>query len=104
MSAVNRILEKAERGERLDLEETIMLYESDEIEKMGHVANQLMLRKNPDPITTFVIGRNVNYTNVCDVFCRFCAFYRSPNSKEGYVLSDEVILQKIQETEDVNGT
>lgn len=104
MSAVNRILEKAERGERLDLEETIMLYESDEIEKMGHVANQLMLRKNPDPITTFVIGRNVNYTNVCDVFCRFCAFYRSPNSKEGYVLSDDVILQKIQETEDVNGT
>lgn len=104
MSAVNRILEKAERGERLELEETIMLYESDEIEKMGHVANQLMLRKNPDPITTFVIGRNVNYTNVCDVFCRFCAFYRSPNSKEGYVLSDDVILQKIQETEDVNGT
>ncbi|NGZ75873.1 cyclic dehypoxanthinyl futalosine synthase [Saccharibacillus alkalitolerans] len=104
MSAVDTILDKALSGGRLDVEDTIALYESDEIEKLGHVANQMMMRKNPDPITTFVIGRNVNYTNVCDVFCRFCAFYRRPGSPEGYVLPDEVILQKIQETEDVGGT
>jgi len=80
------------------------LLASDQIEKMGHVANQLMLRRHPEPITTFVVGRNVNYTNVCDVYCRFCAFYRAPGSKEGYVLDDEVILNKIQETVDVGGT
>ncbi|NBD26158.1 cyclic dehypoxanthinyl futalosine synthase [Paenibacillus glycinis] len=104
MQIIDRILDKALQGERIGLEECVTLFESDEIEKMGHVANQLMMRRHPDPITTFVIGRNINYTNVCDVYCRFCAFYRAPGSKEGYVLSDETILQKIQETIDVNGT
>ncbi|RCX17415.1 de-hypoxanthine futalosine cyclase [Fontibacillus phaseoli] len=104
MTAINDILDKALQGERLDLEDTIKLFESDEVEKIGHVANILMERKHPDPVTTFVIGRNVNYTNVCDVYCRFCAFYRRPGSEEGYVLPDEVIFQKIQETIDVGGT
>ncbi len=104
MTTINHILDKALQGERLDLEDTIKLFESDEVEKMGHVANILMERKHPDPMATFVIGRNVNYTNVCDVYCRFCAFYRRPGSEEGYVLPDEVIFQKIQETIDVNGT
>ncbi|UVI31779.1 cyclic dehypoxanthinyl futalosine synthase [Paenibacillus spongiae] len=104
MSQVDRILQDALNGKRPMLEDVVALFESDEIEKMGHAANQLMLRRHPDPITTFVVGRNINYTNVCDVYCRFCAFYRAPGSKEGYVLSDEAILQKIQETQDVNGT
>lgn len=104
MTAIDDILDKALRGERLDLEDTIALFESDEVEKMGRTANILMERMHPEPITTFVIGRNVNYTNVCDVYCRFCAFYRRPGSDEGYVLPDEVIFQKIQETIDVGGT
>ncbi|MCS7462750.1 dehypoxanthine futalosine cyclase [Paenibacillus doosanensis] len=104
MSSIDRILDSALAGNRIGLEDCIRLYESDEIEKMGHVANQIMLRHHPEPITTFVIGRNINYTNICDVYCRFCAFYRSPGSKEGYVLPDETIFQKIQETLDVNGT
>ncbi|AZK48196.1 cyclic dehypoxanthinyl futalosine synthase [Paenibacillus lentus] len=104
MTAIDGILDKALRGERLNLEDTIALFESDEVEKMGHAANTIMERMHPEPITTFVIGRNVNYTNVCDVYCRFCAFYRRPGSEEGYVLPDEVIFQKIQETIDVGGT
>ncbi|MUG43898.1 cyclic dehypoxanthinyl futalosine synthase [Paenibacillus woosongensis] len=104
MTAIDGILDKALRGERLDLKDTIALFESDEVEKMGHVANILMERMHPEPVATFVIGRNVNYTNVCDVYCRFCAFYRRPGSEEGYVLPDEVIFQKIQETIDVGGT
>ncbi len=71
---------------------------------MGAAANELTKKWHPEPITTFVIGRNVNYTNFCDTYCRFCAFYRAPGSSEGYVLSDEEIFQKIQETQDVNGT
>lgn len=101
---VDGILDKALQGQRLTLEDTTTLFESDQIEKMGHVANQIMLKHHPDPITTFVVGRNVNYTNVCDVYCRFCAFYRKPGSPEGYVLPDEVIFNKIQETIDVGGT
>lgn len=101
---IDAILNKALKGERLTVEDTIALFESNEVEKMGHTANILMERMHPDPIATFVIGRNVNYTNVCDVYCRFCAFYRRPGSDEGYVLPDEVIFQKIQETIDVGGT
>lgn len=104
MSTVDRILQQALDGHRLMQEDIITLFESDQVEKMGHVANQIMMRKHPEPVTTFVVGRNVNYTNVCDVYCRFCAFYRAPGSPEGYVLPDEVILQKIQETIDVGGT
>ncbi len=104
MQQIDRILDKALQGERIGLEECTTLFESDEIEKMGHVANQLMLRKHPEPITTFVVGRNINYTNICDVYCRFCAFYRPPGSAEGYVLPDETILTKIKETMDVGGT
>jgi len=104
MTQVDRILKQTLDGQRLMIDDIVTLFESDEIEKMGHAANQIMLRKHPEPITTFVVGRNVNYTNICDVYCRFCAFYRAPGSDQGYVLPDEVILQKIQETIDVGGT
>lgn len=104
MSTVDRILDRVLKGERLELEDSVRLFESDEVEKLGHTADILMRRQHPDPITTFVIGRNVNYTNICDTYCRFCAFYRKPGSPEGYVLPDEVIFQKIKETEDVGGT
>ncbi|MFB5663563.1 cyclic dehypoxanthinyl futalosine synthase [Alteribacillus sp. HJP-4] len=102
--SIDAILDRAVSGERLTMEDAVRLYESDEIEKMGAAANKVMKKWHPDPVTTFVIGRNVNYTNVCDTYCRFCAFYRRPGSDEGYTLSDEVIFNKIQETSDVNGT
>ena len=104
MSAIDLILDKALKGERLQLEDTVTLFECNEIEKMGAAADIIMKRWHPEPITTFVIGRNINYTNVCDVYCRFCAFYRRPGSEEGYVLPDEAIYQKIAETVSVNGT
>jgi cyclic dehypoxanthinyl futalosine synthase len=104
MSRIDRILDKALRGERLGLEDGLALYESDEIEKMGHAANRIMQKFHPEPIATFVIGRNINYTNICDKYCRFCAFYRPPGSKEGYVLPNEQIFRKIEETIDVGGT
>lgn len=103
MSKIDPILEKALAGERITQEETALLFESDEVEKLGRVADELMRRKHPEPITTFNIGRNINYTNVCDVYCRFCAFYRPPGSKEGYVLPNETIFQKIRELEEVGG-
>jgi cyclic dehypoxanthinyl futalosine synthase len=104
LKPIDRILNKAQSGGRIDIEECITLFESDQIEKIGDTANQIMKKWHPDPITTFVIGRNINYTNICDVYCRFCAFYRPPGSSEGYVLPDETIFQKIQETLDVDGT
>jgi cyclic dehypoxanthinyl futalosine synthase len=102
--AIDQVLERALAGERLGLEDGLRLYDSNEIEKLGHYANKIMEKWHPEPITTFVIGRNINYTNVCDTYCRFCAFYRAPGSEEGYVLPDEEIYKKIQETVDVQGT
>jgi len=101
---VDRILQRALGGERLDVEDVVALFESDQVEKIGRAADEIMRRRHPEPITTFVIGRNINYTNICDKYCRFCAFYRPPGSPEGYVLPNEVIFRKIQETIDVGGT
>ncbi|SFQ06020.1 cyclic dehypoxanthinyl futalosine synthase [Salibacterium halotolerans] len=102
--SIDPILNKALRGERLTTEDAVKLYESDETEKIGEAANEITKKWHPEPETTFVIGRNVNYTNLCDTYCRFCAFYRKPGSTEGYVLDDEDILAKIGETMDVDGT
>lgn len=102
--SIDRILEKAVKGERISAEECVTLFESDQVEKIGDAANRIMLQWHPEPIATFVIGRNINYTNICDKFCRFCAFYRTTGSKEGYVLPNEAIFRKIQETVDVGGT
>jgi cyclic dehypoxanthinyl futalosine synthase len=104
MNSIDAILNKRLSGERLSLEDGVALFESDQIEKIGDAANKAMLKIYPDPITTFVIGRNINYTNFCNVYCKFCAFYRPPGSSEGYVLSNDEIFQKIQETLDVDGT
>ena len=102
--SVDEILERAVSGERISMADAVKLYESDDLEKLGKAADTIMKKWHPEPVTTFVIGRNVNYTNFCDTYCSFCAFYRPPNSKEGYVLDDEVIYSKIQETLDVGGT
>lgn len=100
---VDRILMKALSGERLTLEDGIALYESNDLIKLGAAAKQVMQRLHPDNIVTFVVNRNINYTNVCDTYCRFCAFYRPEGHPEAYVLPDEVIFQKIQETIDIGG-
>lgn len=104
MPKIDQIIERVLNGERLGLEDGIALWESNEIEKMGWAADQIMKKWHPEPITTFVIGRNINYSNICDTYCRFCAFYRQPGSEEGYVLSNEEILEKIKGTVDVGGT
>jgi cyclic dehypoxanthinyl futalosine synthase len=104
MKKVDHLLAKALLGERLTVEDAVALFESDEIEKLGNTADRIMQKWHPQPVTTFVIGRNINYTNICDTYCRFCAFYRPPGSPEGYVLPDETIFRKIQETLDVKGT
>ncbi|MBE3595603.1 MAG: dehypoxanthine futalosine cyclase [Hydrogenibacillus sp.] len=105
MAKIDAILERARRGGRLSIEDGFELYASDAVEKIGAAAHEKMRSFHPEfPITTFVIGRNINYSNVCDTYCRFCAFYRPAGHPEAYVLDDDAILQKIQETVDVGGT
>lgn len=81
MDIYDRILNKSVQGERLTLEDGILLYSCDLL-RLGHAANQVRQRINPGDTVTFIVDRNVSYTNACIVDCDFCAFYRKPGDKE----------------------
>ena len=98
------ILARADAGERLSEEDAIVLLASRDLVAVGSAAARARDRAtNPDEVT-FVIDRNVNYTNFCVTDCDFCAFYRHPRDPEGYVLPKPVIFRKIEETLDLGGT
>src|SRR5262249_38527699 len=65
---------------------------------LGQAADEVRYRKHPDKIVTYSIQRTVNYTNICNAYCSFCSFYRAPGHAEGYVMSDEQIMRKIEES------
>jgi len=97
------IAEKVWAGERLSFEDGLRLFETEDILLLGSLADLVRQRKHPNRIVTFNIGRNINYTNVCWVRCKFCAFYRVPGHEEGYVLSEEDVLQKCKELVELGG-
>ena len=102
---VEEILEKALDGERISDDEAVALLRSRELVPVGRVADELRNRKvDPDRIT-FIVDRNLNYTNICVTDCDFCAFYRPPgDAREGYLLPKPVIFKKIEETLAIGGT
>ncbi len=104
MSEVQKILDKILDGKRMSAEECKTLLESYEITKIGLAAHEIRLRKNDPEIVTYIIDRNINYTNVCNVVCTFCAFYRRPGKPDTYLLSFDEICQKIDETIALGGT
>jgi cyclic dehypoxanthinyl futalosine synthase len=97
------IQEKVHAGGRIDRDEALRLFGHCDLPALGAMADAVRWRLWPRPEVTYVIGRNLNYTNVCWVRCKFCAFYRPPGSDEGYTLSREEIGQKIQELVDLGG-
>jgi cyclic dehypoxanthinyl futalosine synthase len=102
-SKVAGLLDKAVAGERLSPEEGVALLECHDLAALGRAADAITRRLHPESYRTYNIDRNVNYTNVCAAVCDFCAFFRKPKDAEGYVLSREELLQKIQETVDLGG-
>jgi len=98
-----RLVERVAGGERLSPEEALALYTEAPTHVLGRLADQVRARKHPDRLVTYIIDRNVNYTNVCVARCSFCAFYRPVGSSDGYVLSFEEIFRKIEETIAVGG-
>jgi cyclic dehypoxanthinyl futalosine synthase len=94
---------RVQRGERLTVAEARTLYAEAPTHLLGRLADVVRARRHPDRIVTYIIDRNVNYTNVCVARCAFCAFYRPVGSAEGYVLSFDEIYRKIDETIDVGG-
>lgn len=104
MTRVRELLDKRIAGERFSAAEGLFLYENANLAELGAAANQIKELLHPGPYTTFVIGRNINYSNVCDTGCKFCAFHKKPGEKGGYVLKTEEILAKIEELVGVGGT
>ncbi len=89
---------------RLSFEEAVHLYERADLFELGERAHQMRLERSDPNVVTYIIDRNINYTNVCVTPCKFCAFYRTPSSDEGYVLPDEVIDTKIDELDALGGS
>ncbi len=104
MPSVEKILQKVYREERIDSEDGLVLLGSGELHKVGQAADYVRRQKCPDGIVSFLIDRNISYTNVCVARCTFCNFYRKPGEKEGYVLPLETIFKKIEETIALGGT
>src|SRR6187397_758074 len=103
MSTLQSALERASAGERLSREDALALYTDAPTHVLGRLADAVRARKHPERIVTYIIDRNVNYTNVCVARCNFCAFYRPVGSTDAYVLGFEEIFRKIDETIAVGG-
>jgi cyclic dehypoxanthinyl futalosine synthase len=105
VTAVAEILDKALGGERIDDAEAVALLESRDLVPIGRAADELRRRRTDPDRITFIIDRNLNYTNICTTDCDFCAFYRRPGDvREGYLLPKPVIFKKIEETLALGGT
>src|ERR687891_1804297 len=91
-------VQKIEAGQRIDAAEAMALYLEAPTVTLGRLADLVRARKHPERMVSYIIDRNVNYTNVCVARCNFCAFYRPVGSAEGYVLGFEEIFRKIDET------
>ena len=94
---------KVRAGKRLDRAEALALYRQAPTALLGQLADEVRARLHPGNVVTYIIDRNVNYTNVCIARCNFCAFYRPVGSSEGYVLGFEEIFRKIDETMALGG-
>src|SRR6201992_2428646 len=79
-------------------------FASDDLIGIGMAADQLRRKLHPEGVVSYIIDRNINYTNVCTEYCTFCAFYRPVGHAEGYVHSQETIFEKIRETIELGGT
>lgn len=102
-TSVDAIQDKVLAGQRIEPQEALELYRSLSLPELGALADAVRQRKHPRRIVTYIIDRNINYTNICDVYCTFCAFMREETDPDAYVLSREQIGAKIQELVDIGG-
>lgn len=104
MSVTSALLEKAVSGRRLTAAEGTLLLEEGELLELGAAATAIRRRMHPWDRVTYVIDRNINYTNICQCRCRFCAFYRRPEDGDAFVLGEDELMAKIEETLAAGGT
>ena len=98
------IFSNAMNGKRLSTVEAVRLFQETELLELANAADAVCKDKHPEGVVTFLIDRNINYTNICQNQCSFCAFYRPRGHPDAYVLSQEQIENKVAETLELSGT
>ena len=98
------VIAKIEAGERIGGEDFLKLEREADLHQLGFLADNIRRRMHPEPVVTYVIDRNINYTDICISACKFCAFFKSPEDQDGRVLSQEELGEKIRETQALGGT
>jgi cyclic dehypoxanthinyl futalosine synthase len=101
---IGEILQRGADGGRISPEEALLLYTDAPLHALGEAADAVRRRRYPEGIVTYIIDRNINYTNVCVTACKFCAFYRAPKHAEGWSHSTEEILRRCGEAVDLGAT
>ncbi|GFO62571.1 dehypoxanthine futalosine cyclase [Geomonas paludis] len=101
---LNTITEKVAAGADLTFEEALWCLTQADLLAVGRIADSIRRSMHPEGCVSFVVDRNVNYTNVCESQCKFCAFYRNPEADDAYLLDNETIMAKIRELVDQGGT
>jgi cyclic dehypoxanthinyl futalosine synthase len=102
--AISSVLARAAEGGRISAEEALLLYTDAPLHELGRAADAVRRRRYPDNIATYIIDRNINYTNVCVTACKFCAFYRAPGHREGWTHPLDEILRRCGEAVDLGAT
>ena len=101
---IDSILQRGADGGRITPEEALLLYTEAPFHALGEAADAVRRRRYPDGIVTYLIDRNINYTNVCVTACKFCAFYRAPKHAEGWSHPMEEILHRCGEALELGAT
>ncbi len=102
--AARRALDRAAAGERLSPVEAVIAHEESSFHDLAAAAHAVREARTDPAVATYVVDRNINYTNVCDVYCAFCAFYRTPKDKDAYTLTIDDVLAKIEPLVAIGGT
>lgn len=98
------IVSKVSEGGRISDSDYLLLESEADLHQLGFLASSVRQQKHPDKYVSYVIDRNINYTDICISACKFCAFFKPPEDKEGYLISFDELAEKIRETQAVGGT
>ena len=98
------IIDRVMAGERISGRDFLTLARRADTLELGGMADTIRRRKHPEPVVTYVIDRNINYTDICISACKFCAFFKAPEDGDGTLLEKEELLRKIRETQELGGT
>jgi cyclic dehypoxanthinyl futalosine synthase len=102
--SLQSVLDRAADGGRISAEEALELYVDADFHALGRAADAVRRRRFPSGYATYLIDRNINYTNICTTACKFCAFFRAPGHDEGWIRDTDEILRRCKEAIDLGAT